>query len=67
MSQTRKTPRSAIALLERAADACYAAADDARALALYSDAAYLYRQAGDLDGAVRCAEQSLHLRGKRVA
>ena len=61
-----KTPRSAILFLRRAADACYAAGDDARAHALYSDAAHLYRQAGDLDAAADCTAMMGQLR-KAVA
>ena len=63
-----KTPRSAILFLRRAADACYAAGDDARAFGLYSDAAHLYRQAGDLGAAADCAAMMASLRaGKAVA
>lgn len=62
-----KTPKSAILFLERAADACYAAADDARALALYADAARLYRQAGDHGAGARCEAQARRLETLGVA
>ncbi len=55
-SGSGQTPASAVHLIERAADACYAAADDTMARQLYSDAAYLYRSRGSLDDAARCAE-----------
>ena len=57
-----KTPRSAILFLRRAADACFAAGDDARAHALYSDAAHLYRQAGDFDAAADSSATPAQLR-----
>lgn len=58
-------PQSAIQFIERAADACYAAADDRRAWELYQTAAAAYRAHGAVDGAVRCAEQMARLRAAK--